>query len=55
MTIKVRRFDWDEHNTGHLKQAHPHIDLELLEDTVREAKAYIRGRPDQFGNKVYGV
>jgi len=55
MSIKVRMFEWDANNTGHMQTRHPHIDLELLEDIVRQAKEYIKGRPDRYGNRVYGA
>ena len=42
MSIKIVDFEWDEYNLGHLQKAHPHLNPELLEDIVREAKRYVQ-------------
>jgi hypothetical protein len=55
MSIKIVDFEWDEHNVGHIQQAHPHIDLEMLEDIVHQAKNYAQLGKDQFGKTVYGA
>ena len=55
MSITIVDFEWDEYNLGHLQQAHPHLDPELLEDIVREAKRYIQLGKDRYGKTVYGA
>jgi len=55
MSIKIVDFEWDEHNVGHIQKAHPHLDLEMLEDIVRQAKNYVQLGKDRFGKTVYGV
>jgi hypothetical protein len=56
MSIKiVVDFEWDEHNVGHIQKAHTHLDLEMLEDIVRQAKNYVQLGKDQFGKTVYGA
>ena len=55
MSIKIIDFEWDEYNLGHLQRAHPHLDAELLEDIVREAKKYTQLGKDRYGKTVYAA
>jgi len=55
MSVPIERFEWDEHNLGHLAHAHPEFELEFLEDTVLSAKSYLNFGFDRYGKKVYGV
>ena len=55
MSVKIVDFEWDEHNVGHIQQAHSHIDLEMLEDIVRQSKNYVRLGEDRFGKTVYAA
>lgn len=55
MSIKIVDFEWDEHNVGHIQKAHPHLDLEMLENLVRQSKNYVRVGKDRFGKTVYGA
>jgi hypothetical protein len=55
MSIKIVDFEWDEHNVGHIQKAHPQLDLEILEDIVRQAKNYVQLGKDRFGKTVYSV
>jgi hypothetical protein len=55
MSITVLRFEWDEFNLRSLEAAHPHVDLEMLEAIVQEAKAWRAEGRDRFGKKVYSA
>ena len=55
MSIRIKRFEWDKYNVGHLQKAHPHYDLKLLEEIVWEAKNYLNFGYDPYGKKVYGA
>lgn len=55
MTIRVRRFEWDEANVDHLELAHPHISLEDLEEIVITASGYVKVRRDRYGKMVYAA
>ena len=55
MSVEIDEFEWDEHNMGHLQAAHPHIDLKLLEDIMRQAKRYSQHGQDRFGKTVYSA
>ena len=55
VSIAVINVGCDEYNLGHLQQAHPHLDPELLEEIVREAKRYIQLGKDRYGKMVYGA
>ena len=53
MSVKIERFEWDEHNLGHLAHAHPEFELELLEEIVSNAKFCLNFAFDRYGKKVY--
>jgi len=53
MSVRIRRFEWDEFNISHLEHAHPHIQLRLLEEIVLKAKSYVAVGRDRYGKKVY--
>ena len=55
MSIKIREFEWDKYNMGHLQRAHPHYDFKFLEEIVRESKSYLNFGFDRYGKKVYGA
>ena len=55
MSIAVRDFEWDEYNLSHLRERHPDISVDILEDIVLEAKRYVRGSTDQYGKVAYGA
>jgi hypothetical protein len=55
MSITVSEFEWDEYNVKHLQAAHPHIDPDLLEAIVREAKRYSQHGRDRMGKKIYSA
>jgi hypothetical protein len=55
MSVRVEQFEWDEHNLGHLKHAHPEFELELLEEIVSSAKSYLSFGFDRYGKKIYGA
>ncbi|MFQ6039646.1 MAG: hypothetical protein ACE5PV_02215 [Candidatus Poribacteria bacterium] len=55
MSIKIVDFEWDKHNVEHIQKAHPHLDLEMLEDIVRQAKNYVQLGNNRFGKTVYGA
>jgi len=55
MAIQIDRFEWDEHNLGHLAHAHPNPDPETLQEIVRKAKQYVRLGRDRYGKMAYGA
>ena len=55
MSMRIERFEWDEHNLGHIKHAHPEFELELLEEIVSSAKSYLSFGFDRYGKKIYGA
>jgi len=55
MSVKIEQFEWDEHNMGHLAQAHPEFDLEFLEDIVSHTKSYLNFGFDRYGKRIYGA
>ncbi len=55
MSVRIESFEWDEHNLGHLKHAHPEFELELLEEIVSSAKSYLNFGFDRYGKRIYGA
>jgi hypothetical protein len=55
MSIDILGFEWDEHNLSHLRERHPDISVEVLEEIVLEAKRYVRGSTDRYGKVAYGA
>jgi hypothetical protein len=55
MSVRVERFEWDEHNLEHLAHAHPEFELELLEEIVSNAKFYLNFGFDRYGKRIYGA
>jgi|GEM_PF-4825319 hypothetical protein len=52
--MKINGFIWDTGNLGHLEEAHPHYELEMLEEIVLAfPKKYIG--TDSRNNKVYAA
>lgn len=52
--MKIDGFIWDTGNLEHLEQAHPHYELEMLEEIVITCpKKYIG--TDSRNNKVYAA
>ena len=52
MSILIRGFEWDEHSISHLRERHPDISVDILEDIVLEAKRYIGGSTDRSVHEV---
>lgn len=55
MSVGINRFEWDDFNMGHLRQAHPDLAFELLEDIVLSAKQYSKWGSDECGKKIFGA
>ena len=55
MSIDIRGFEWDEYNIAHLRERHPDIALDDLEEIVLEAKQYVRGCVDRYGKVAYAA
>lgn len=55
MSVRIRGFEWDEANVRHLRKAHPHLTVELLQEIVESAKEYTAWGRDRYGKKIYGA
>ena len=55
MSIRIAGFEWDEFNLSHLEHAHPHLDRNMLEEIVSNAKGYVNYGRDKYGRNIYAV